>query len=32
MPKRKDVAIWVAIVLGGIVSFLMYGWAAEVTR
>jgi len=32
MPKKKDVAIWVAIVLGGIASFLIYGWAADLTR
>jgi len=32
MPKRKDVAIWIAILAGGIGFFLFYGIAAELMR
>tara|TARA_Y100000590_G_scaffold222766_1_gene252095 strand:- start:259 stop:366 length:108 start_codon:yes stop_codon:yes gene_type:complete len=32
MAKRKDVAIWIAILAGGIGFFLFYGVAAELMR
>jgi len=32
MPKRKDVAIWIAILGGGVGFFLFYGLAAELMR
>jgi hypothetical protein len=32
MPKRKDVAIWIAILGGGIGFFLFYGVVAELMR
>ena len=32
MAKRKDVAIWIAILTGGIGFFLFYGVAAELMR
>jgi hypothetical protein len=32
MPKLKIIAIWVAMIAGGILTFLMYGWAADLMR
>jgi len=32
MPKRKDIAIWIAILAGGVGFFLFYGVAAEIMR
>jgi hypothetical protein len=32
MPKRKDIAIWIGILGGGIGFFLFYGVAAELMR
>jgi len=32
MPKRKDIATWIAILAGGIGFFIFYGIAAEVMR
>ena len=32
MVTKKDVGIWIAILAGGIFTFFMYGFAAELTR
>jgi hypothetical protein len=32
MPKRKDIATWIAILAGGIGFFLFYGVAADLMR
>jgi hypothetical protein len=32
MPKRKDIALWIAILGGGIGLFFFYGIAADMMR